>query len=417
MSDNTVLQQEFIQHTQLANGLHVISEYMPALRSVSIGVWLKAGSRFEPAEINGVAHFLEHMMFKGTRKRTPLQIARSLESVGGHLNAFTSKDLTCYYAEVLDEHLKRAVDVLSDILLNATFPEKEMEKERLVILDEIQSVEDTPEEAIQDYLAMYLFPEHPLGRPILGRVESVSRISREALLQFYQRHYTLQNVTISAAGNVDHDYLVELVEQYFRFPDNGAVPDPQPPRQFGNGVHWIHRPINQAHIMMGFPAPDYRSPLKYPLYMLNTLLGGGMSSRLFQNIREKHGVAYSIYSFTELYADTGVLGIYLGTDVRNVEKARALLEKELLRMAESPISKTELEQTRNQIKGGMVLSLESASRRMSWLARQFIYTGQLVTLDDVLRQYEAITQETIWEFARNLLTLDQAVTVGFIPKK
>ncbi len=417
MSDNTVLQQEFIQHTQLANGLHVISEYMPALRSVSIGVWLKAGSRFEPAEINGVAHFLEHMMFKGTRKRTPLQIARSLESVGGHLNAFTSKDLTCYYAEVLDEHLKRAVDVLSDILLNATFPEKEMEKERLVILDEIQSVEDTPEEAIQDYLAMHLFPDHPLGRPILGRVESVSRISREALLQFYQRHYTLQNVTISAAGNVDHDYLVELVEQYFRFPDNGVVPDPQPPRQFGNGVHWIHRPINQAHIMMGFPAPDYRSPLKYPLYMLNTLLGGGMSSRLFQNIREKHGVAYSIYSFTELYADTGVLGIYLGTDVRNVEKARALLEKELQRMVESPISKTELEQTRNQIKGGMVLSLESASRRMSWLARQFIYTGQLVALDDVLRQYETITQETIWEFARNLLTLDQAVTVGFIPKK
>ncbi len=417
MVNSISTQQEHIQSTQLTNGIQVISEYMPAVRSVSIGVWLKAGSRFEPAEANGVAHFLEHMMFKGTRKRTPLQIARSLESVGGQLNAFTSKDLTCYYAEVLDEHLPRAVDVLSDILLHSTFPLKEMEKERQVILDEIQSVEDTPEEAIQDYLALHLFPNHPLGRPILGRTETVSHISREQLFAFYRTHYTAHNVTVVAAGNVNHEQLVALVEDYFQFPDNDGLPVAEPPSQFGNGLHWLPRPINQAHISMGFPAPSYQSPQKYVLYMLNTLLGGGMSSRLFQNIREKYGVAYSIYSFTELYADTGLLGIYLGTDVRNLDKARSLLEKELQRIATSPIHKTELERTRNQIKGGLVLALEGTSRRMSWLARQHIYTGQLLSIDEVLQQYDAITQETIWEFARNLLKLERAVTVGFVPDK
>ncbi len=355
-------------------------------------------------------------MFKGTERRSPLQIARSLESVGGHLNAFTSKDLTCYYAEVLDEHLPRAVDILADILLHSIFPEKEMEKERLVILDEIQSVEDTPEEAIQDYLAQYLFQDHPLGRPILGKANTVFQITRQQLIDFYKRHYVRNNVVVAAAGNIDHQQLVDLVLQYFQFPDGAPINQASSPETFGNGVHWIPRSINQAHIMLGFPAPPYGSPEKYTLYMLNTLLGGGMSSRLFQNIREKHGVAYSIYSFTELYEDVGVLGIYLGTDVRNLEKARKLVEKELERLVQQPISRTELEQTRNQIKGSMVLSLESSSRRMSWLARQFIYTHNLISLDELLTRFDHITQENVWEFARNLLKLDQAVTVGFVPK-
>ncbi len=417
MKDEATILQESIQHTRLENGIHVVTEHMPAVRSVSIGVWLKAGSRYEPAAVNGVAHFLEHMMFKGTERRTPLQIARSLESLGGHLNAFTSKDLTCYYAEVLDEHLKQAVDVLADILLHSTFPEREMEKERYVILDEIQSVEDTPEEAIQDFLASQLFLDHPLGRPILGKTETVSRISRKDLVQFYRKHYVQDNVVIAAAGNVNHAQLVDLVREYFQFPEHHTLPRSAAPTQFGQGNHWMRRPINQAHVMMGFPAPPYGSPEKHLLYMVNTLLGGGMSSRLFQNIREKHGVAYSIYSFTELYADVGVLGIYLGTDVRNLSKAQELLEKEIQRFINASMSRTELEQTRNQIKGGLVLSLESAGRRMSWLARQFIYTGQVETLDSILHRFDTVTQETVWEFARNLLKLEHAVTVGFLPDK
>ncbi len=417
MKTEVTISPESIQHTRLENGIDVITEYMPAVRSVSIGVWLKAGSRYEAPAVNGVAHFLEHMMFKGTERRTPLQIARSLESLGGHLNAFTSKDLTCYYAEVLDEHLKHAVDILADILLHSTFPEREMEKERSVILDEIQSVEDTPEEAIQDYLALQLFLDHPLGRPILGKSETVSHVSRDDLIQFYRNHYVQENVIIAAAGNVAHEELVDMVATYFQFPKSLSLPQSSSPTRFGQGVHWTYRPINQAHLMMGFAAPSYGSPEKPVLYMLNTLLGGGMSSRLFQNIREKHGVAYSIYSFTELYADVGILGIYLGTDMRNLQKARQLLDKEIQRFANGPISRTELEQTRNQIKGGLVLSLESAARRMSWLARQFIYTGKVEPLDAALKHFDTITQETIWEFARNLLKLEHAVTVGFLPEK
>ena len=406
-----------INRTVLPSGLTVISEQIPSVRSVSIGVWVKTGTRFETPEKNGIAHFLEHMMFKGTPRRTPLEIAQSLESVGGHLNAYTSKDLTCYYAEVLDEHLPRAIDVLSDILLHSRFPEAELEKERLVILDEIQSLEDSPDELIQDYLSRVLFPEHPLGCPILGDVQTVSQLTRTDLLEFYRQFYFARNVVISAAGNLDHNQLVEWCTQYFDFPETNHPWSIDTPERNGQG-RWIYpRPINQTHICVGFPALPYNDPRKYELLVLNTVLGGGMSSRLFQNIREKHGVAYSIYSYIDTYYDTGLLSIYLGTDLKNMDRAERLLEQELEALRKAPLSADELQQTKSQLKGSLMLGLESTARRMSRLGRMEIYTHRLETIDAVLDAIDRVDRESVWELTRQILDPSRQVKVMFVPRK
>ncbi len=406
-----------INRSVLPSGLTVISEQIPSVRSVSIGVWVKTGTRFETAENNGIAHFLEHMMFKGTDRRSPLEIARSLESVGGHLNAYTSKDLTCYYAEILDEYLPRAVDVLSDILLCSRFSAEEMEKERLVILDEIHSLEDSPDELIQDYMIRALFPDHALGFPILGEAKTVSRLSRNDLVAFYRRFYSARNMVIAAAGNLRHEELVELCSRHFTFSESNHPWTVHSPDHLGRG-EWVYpKPINQSHICVGFPALPYHHPRKYELLVLNTLLGGGMSSRLFQNIREKHGVAYSIYSFIDTYFDIGLLSIYLGTDMKNLERAEGLLERELQDLRDNPPKPEELHQTKSQLKGSLMLGLESTARRMSRLGKMEIYRRKLETIDAVLEAIDRVDRESLWELTRRILDPDKAVKVVFVPQK
>ena len=402
--------------TILPNGLTIVSEKIPSVRSISIGVWVKSGTRNETARNNGVAHFLEHMMFKGTEKRSALDIARSLESVGGYLNAFTSKEQTCYYAEILDEHLPRAVDVLSDMVCHSVFDAGEFEKERQVILDEISSVEDTPDEYIQDVFVEKLFPGNSLGFPILGSKESISQLRREQLLEFYHQHYAMGNLVIAAAGSLEHQELVELCERYFDLPQSGNPVDPQPVQEIGRGTFNLNRPVNQAHLCVGTSALAYNHPQKYELLLLNTMLGVGMGSRLFQNIREKHGLAYAIYSFLDFYRYEGLLGIYLGTEKKKLEKARDLLYREIRKITAKPISHKELEQLKSQVKGNFVLGLESTAKRMSRLAKMEIYLERFIDMDEVIEKIENVSRDSLFELTRAIFSNREFLEVSFLPE-
>lgn len=401
--------------TVLANGLTIVSEEIKSVRSVSVGVWIKSGSRNESREINGAAHFLEHMLFKGTEKRSALEIARSLESVGGYLNAYTSKEHTCYYAEILNEQLPRAVDVLSDIICHSTFPAKEMEKEREVILDEIDSVEDMPDELVQEIFMEKLYPNHSLGLPILGTKETVSNLARQQLWQVYRETYTTGNIVIAAAGNLSHEHLVAMCEKKFILPENQS-PAPVPaPEKIGAGEYTSYRPINQAHICLGTTALSYSDTRKYDLLLLNTLLGVGMGSRLFQNIREKHGLAYSIYSFLDFFRDNGLLAIYLGTERKKLSKAMKLLEKEIYRIHQKAVSKEELNRVKAQVKGNLLLGLESTARRMSRLAKMEIYLNEFQEIDQIIAQIDRVNRESLIEISRSIFETKDLLQVMLVP--
>lgn len=407
-------------HTQyqksiLPNGLIIVSEKIPYSRSVSLGVWVKSGSRQEHRLNNGIAHFLEHMLFKGTRRRSAREIARSLESVGGYLNAYTSKEQTCYYADILDTQLPRAVDVLSDMLCNSLFAEREIEKEREVILDEINSVEDTPDDLVQDIFMEKLYPDHSLGYPIIGTRETVNAINREQLLGFFQQHYHLGNIVIAAAGNVDHEQLTDLVSRKFILPPAQAVASMGVPGIRGHGEYVINRKINQAHICLGTPALPYKHHLKYELLILNTVLGVGMGSRLFQNIRERHGVAYSIYSYVDFFSDEGLLAIYLGTEKKKRDKAIRLVSQEFQRLRSHPLSERELKRVKSQLKGNLFLGLENTSRRMSRLAKMEIYLQEYQDVEKVIRDIDRVSSESLHSLVAQILDPEQMLQVTFLP--
>ncbi len=402
--------------TILPNGLTIVSEKIPSVRSVSVGVWVKAGSRHEIKSNNGVAHFLEHMLFKGTTNRSARDIAQSLESVGGYLNAFTAKEFTCFYSEILDEYLPRAVDVLSDMLCNSIFAPKDIEKERQVILDEIDSVEDTPDDLVQEVFVEKLFPGNSLGYPILGSKETVSQLTRDRILDFYNQHYIASNTIIAAAGNLDHNYLVELCEKKFHLSSRPNRNHEVPPQKFGRGDFIIDRTVNQAHICVGTVGLPYAHHQKYELLLLNTLLGVGMGSRLFQNIREKHGMAYSIYSFLDFFKDNGLIAIYLGTEKNKTSKALKLLDKEISKLKKKPISKKELNQVKSQLKGNLVLGLESTARRMSRLAKMEVYLQKFQDIDQVIEDINRVSHESITELIQHILDSDRMLRVMFIPK-
>lgn len=414
---NSAMVYSQFRKTVLENGLTVITEHIPSVRSVSIGVWIKTGTRFENKRNNGAAHFLEHMMFKGTKRRTPKQIARSLESVGGHLNAFTSKEYTCYYAEILDEHLKKSVNLFSDMLCNSTLPAKELEKERSVILDEIQSLEDAPDDLIQDIFIEKLFMNHPLGFSILGTENSLKKISREGLIDFYEHNYLSRQIIIAAAGNVDHDKLVTMCTKNFHFLTGNHNGHIKPPKQIGVGEYKEKKAVSQVHICMGIPSFPYRHPDRYAMLVLNTLMGGGMSSRLFQNIREKYGVAYSIYSFLDFYFDSGVFGVYLGTDKKNLKKALKLLEGEFERIRKKPIPEREFNEAKAQLKGNLMLSMESTANRMARLAKMEIYNGSFQEIDEIVEQINRVDRERVWEISGEIFRKDKFLRVIFEPEK
>jgi predicted Zn-dependent peptidase len=395
----------------LPNGLTVISEQIESVRSVSIGVWIKTGSRFEKMKTNGIAHFLEHMVFKGTKRRSALKIAQSLEVLGGSLNAFTGKEVTCYYAQSLDIHLKHAIDILSDMLCNSIFSEKEIAKEKMVIREEIKAVKDTPEDYIFDIFQEKLFPNCTLGNPILGTEESISEINKDELISHWQKFYSASNTIISVAGNVKHEHLVQLIDKYFNLPEkrNNIKSSHVNKAEYIN--YDIHQPINQAHLCMGSIGIPYTSKMRYPLLVLNTYLGGGMSSRLFQKLREKNGLAYSVYSFLDFYKDTGIFGVYIGTDENKFGKAKKLLIQELQSTSEKAISESTLTHLKNQLKGNIVLGLESTSRRMSQLAKNEIYLGKNVGIDDIINNIDRVTSEEIFTAAQQIIKTDQFTSV------
>lgn len=399
------------------NGLTLVCEHIESVRSVSVGVWIKAGGRFEKTPETGLAHFLEHMMFKGTQKRTPLKIAQVLESVGGNLNAFTAKETTCYFANTLDNHLDRAIELLADMICNSVFPQKEMAKEKMVILEEIKSVKDTPEEYIFDLFQERIFPQNALGKSILGTEENIISFERQNLLDFWQFYYNPENIVISVAGHFNQQKLLNSINKYFNFHTKAQTIN----RYFedtyaAEKTYFIEQPITQSHLCMGTGTRiPYHSKDRFPLLVLNTYLGGGMSSRLFQVLREKKGLAYSVYSFTDFYYDVGVFGVYAGFDKNKLDYVRHTIEKELQLLLKEPFSAAKITRIKNQLKGNIILGLESLSRRMSRLAKNELYLGEYLSIDTLINQIDAVTSDEVFTIARELLQPEKFINVILKP--
>ena len=402
MRPTTGVEKETVyDRSVLESGVRIVSEHMPHVRSVSIGVWIQAGSRDEAREESGISHFLEHMVFKGTTNRTAEEIAQSLESVGGQLNASTSKELTCFYARVLDEHVPMAIDVLADILTNPLFGEEDIEKEKQVVCEEIKSLNDTPDELIHDLFCQSLFEPHPLAWPILGREETV-RCFSEADLRQYLSRYGADRVVVAAAGNIEHADLVDLVRAHFHFPTTGKegtfVGFPRGARHID--VH--SRDISQTHLCLGMRGYPFAHPQRYSLLVLSTLLGGGMSSRLFQKVREREGLAYSIFTFLDFFADTGILGAYVGTDSSQMKRALAMIVNEFQSCATDRVPDDELARIKSQLKGNLMLGLESTNTRMVRVAKLEIYLNAYASLDETLADIDGVTAEQVWALANDL---------------
>jgi predicted Zn-dependent peptidase len=402
-----------IQKHVLPNGLVVITETMPHVRSVSVGIWIRNGSRREVPEENGLAHFIEHMVFKGTERRSAEAIAREMDSVGGMLDAFTSKEQICFNAKVLDEHLPIAFDVIADLVLRPLFDSEDVKKERQVVLEEIKMDLDNPEYLLHELFTSGFWPDHPLGRPILGTPHTVKKFSRETLLHRFQDWFAPDHFVLTAAGNVAHERILELAQREFAalkpvgVPEDHAAPSTQAP------IHLeTTRDLEQVHLCIGVPSFPIAHERRFGVAVLNNLLGGGMSSRLFQNIREKLGLAYAVFSEITPYSDAGMLTVYAGTAAETIGQVIDLTIKEFRSLKESPVTEEELLRAKNHLKGSLMLSLESTSSRMTNLARQELYFGRFYTLDEILASIEAITREEVQSLALEFFRTEQiAVTV------
>jgi predicted Zn-dependent peptidase len=391
-----------IVHDTLSNGVRLVTESMPHVRSVSLGVWLARGSRHEAASQSGIAHFVEHMLFKGTSRRSAEDIAQDIDSMGGHLDAFTSKEYAGYYIKVLDEHLPRAFDILSDLVLHPSFPEDELAREQQVILEEIKMVEDTPDDLVHEVFTEHYWQGHPLGRPILGTPETVSSFDRATLFRYFSDAYVGRNFVVAAAGHLDHASLKAMVEAAF-----GGVADA--------GADWVdsapgstppfierHKDLEQSHVVVGTPGLPQAHDDRYPSYLLNIILGGSMSSRLFQNIREKRGLAYAVFSGLSAYRDTGLLTVYAGCAAERVPEVVDLVIEEFRTLRTTPVTDDELRRAKDHLKGSLMLSLESTSSRMTHLARQEMYFGRHVTLDEILEGVERVAADDLMRVAHAL---------------
>jgi len=391
-----------IQTHRMSNGMCVITEHIPHAISVSAGIWVLRGSRYEPTEWNGITHFVEHMFFKGTDRRNALDISREIESVGGSLNAFTGKEVTCLYARVLHSHLPMALDLLSDIFQYALFPAEEMEKERQVILQELHMVEDSPEEWIHELFAASYWRGHALGRSTLGTQEIIHRLTPENLTDYASALRDPSRVLIAVAGHLDPEKVLRLAETLFSSASisTSEVLIEKPTPHKGLNVHL--KELEQVHLCFGTLGYAYDHPSRYAYHVLNTLLGGGMSSRLFQEIREKRGLAYSVYSFQSSFLDTGLLGVYAGTARESVEQVVDLLLAGFGDLKNTPVSPIELRIAKEQLKGNLLLSTESTSSRMSKLAMNEIYFGKQLDMQEVLREIDGVREEDIQELSRDL---------------
>jgi predicted Zn-dependent peptidase len=382
--------------TTLANGVRVITETMPHVRSVSVGIWIGTGSRRETQEQNGLSHFIEHMLFKGTTKRSAEDIARSVDSIGGNLDAFTAKELVCFNTKVLDQHLSLAMDVLADLVLHPLFRPEDIGKEKGVILEELKMEADSPDYLVHEIFSSNFWKDHPLGKPILGTRETVKRFDREMLEDYYRSVYTPRNLVITAAGNLTHSRMVELSREHFESLERNGTPPPDPaPNTHARIALRIKNSLEQVHMCLGVPSYPLPHRERFACYVLNTLLGGGMSSRLFQNIRERQGLAYAVFSELNPYRDTGCLSIYAGTSIESARKVVASILKEFQELKQTPIAEEELRRAKDHLKGSLMLSLESTSSRMSNLARQEMYFGRFFSLDELVESIESVTANDV----------------------
>lgn len=392
-----------IRQTRLANGLTLLTEQMPHVRSVTLGVWLRQGSRHERSAVNGISHFLEHLVFKGTETRSARDIALAMESVGGQMDAFTAKEYTCFLTKVLDEHVPRAIDLLSDIVRRPVFDPDELERERSVILEEIRMVEDTPDDLIHDLFSEHFFPDHPLGRPIQGTAETVSDMSRARVRSFFRSAYRPENMVISAAGNLEHRRLSSLVRRSFGSMERAGKAPPKGRRpKIRTGIVTRGKSLEQTHVLLGVPAYAKDPKRRYPMYVLNSVLGGQMSSRLFQKIREERGLAYNVYSGVSSFKDTGFLMVYAATSPKNATEVVRLVLDELRGLRDAGPTVEEVSNAKEHLKGSLMLSLESTSSRMSNLAQQEIFHGRQFELSEILDGIDRVTPETIHELAKEL---------------
>jgi predicted Zn-dependent peptidase len=400
-----------VRRTVLPGGLRVISESVPGVRSVAFGVWIGVGSRDESPTLSGASHYLEHLLFKGTRRRDALQIAAALDEVGGELNAFTAKEYTCYYARVLD------VDVVCDMVVSSALSSKEVDNERGVILEEIAMHDDDPGDSVHDDFASLVWPGDPLGRPVLGSVETISAMSRSSLAGYYHRRYTPDQLVITAAGNVDHAGLVRLVKKAFEPVDVDDSATPATPRtarrapKFEVATTVRHRPTEQANLVFGCSGLPRGDDRRFALGVLNAAVGGGMSSRLFQSVRERNGLAYSVYSFASHYADAGMFGVYAGCSPDSANLVLELSREELAGVAAHGLTAEELQRGRGQMRGGFVLGLEDTGSRMSRLGKSELVYGELMTVDEVIAAIDAVTLADVHETAADLFARPTSLAV------
>jgi predicted Zn-dependent peptidase len=402
-----------IRRQVLPHGLTVITEQMQHIRSASIGIWLETGSRDEDSESNGISHFIEHMVFKGTKHRTAEEIARQVDSIGGNMDAFTAKECICFNVKVLDEHVPVALDILADLVLHPIFDAEDITRERGVILEEIKMDEDNPDYLVHEIFTQHFWKDHPLGKPILGTKETVKRFERQTVFDTYAHRFAPGNIIVSAAGNLDHDKFVELVTKHFEHmkPRANGFHSAQP-KVVSRITLRNKKALEQVQLCLGVPCHPIAHEQRHAGYVLNTLLGGGMSSRLFQNIRERQGLAYSIYSDLNPYRDTGCLAVYAGTSRASTTKVVQSVVEEFRKLKRETVSDEELRRSKDQLKGSLMLSLESSTARMSNLARQEMYFDRFYDLDELIEKIEAVSAADLQSLANEFFQTDKVAVAA-----
>ncbi|MDX3077914.1 pitrilysin family protein [Streptomyces sp. NPDC088354] len=400
-----------VRRSVLPGGLRVVTETLPTVRSATFGIWAAVGSRDETPALNGATHYLEHLLFKGTARRSALEISSAIDAVGGEMNAFTAKEYTCYYARVLDTDLPLAIDVVADMLTGSLIRQEDIDAERGVVLEEIAMTEDDPGDQVHDLFATALLGDSPLGRPVLGTVETINALTRDQVHRFYRKHYDPTRLVVAAAGNIDHDAVVRQVRRAFE--DAGALRDPEavprPPRggsktlRSQGRVEVLERRTEQAHVVLGMPGLSRHDDRRWAMGVLNTALGGGMSSRLFQEVREKRGLAYSVYSYTSSFADSGLFGVYAGCQPRRVPEVLKICREELHKVAENGLDDEELRRAVGQFSGSTVLSLEDTGALMNRIGKSELCWGEQMSVDATLERIAAVTPEEVRAVARDVL--------------
>lgn len=401
----------------LDNGVRVVTERIPTLKSVTVGIWVNTGSRDEQPAQAGYSHFIEHMFFKGTRSRSATEISREIDALGGEMNAFTTRETTTFYVKVLDQQLQQAVELLADLFHHSRFDPREIEKEKKVVLEEIRMVQDDPEDLVQELHTGQVLGRHPLGRSVLGCEETIRTLRRRDLMEYIEAHYDPRDIVIAIAGNFEPAKVERLITRYFglkRVTTNGVRPARRPPDVHG-GVLARQKPLEQVHLCLGLKGVPAGHRDRYAVYALNSVLGGSMSSRLFQEVREKRGLAYSIYSFLSGYSDVGTLTVYAGTRAKEVPRVVDLMCREIRKIGSKGVEQKELERAKNQMKGSLMLSLESSHSRMSKLAKDELTYGSRTSLADMVAQIDRITLDHVASVGRQLFALNQVAITGLGP--